>query len=256
MRYRRLQLLSFILLCCILNLQHIGAQVLNIEKVRKVTDTTGFAGAVGIEGSYFKNVNVIYSLKLSSDIQYKTQKDLFILYGEYQILESNETEFLEESLLHFRYNRKLSPLLRWEAFTQVQKNKINKIKLRWLLGMGPRLKLLENSYLKVYLGIIPMYEYEVLESSQDKYKHDLRLSNYLSFTLELNEVLSWVATTYYQVLPYGWSDFRIYCDSAIKAAINRHLDMTFTVLYGWDARPVEGVPQERINSTVGLKYKF
>lgn len=245
-----------ILLCLLLFSVGLKAQVINIEKHRKATDTTGFAGSAGVKGAYFKNVDRILSLKVNSDVQFKTQKDLYLLYGEYDIIQSDETTFNQAALLHFRYNRKFSSFLRWEAFTQVQYNEISKIALRWLVGTGPRFKLLEVEFLKVYLGFIPMYEYELRLTVKDKIARDLRLSNYLSFTLNFNEYLKIISTTYFQSLPYNWTDTRIYSDAKLMIEVNDNLSVEITYLYGWDPYPVKEVPHTLIESAIGLKYKF
>jgi hypothetical protein len=57
----------------------------------------------------------------------KVEKDLYLLLGNYGFVRGDDEAFLIMLLFPCAYNRKIGPVLRWEAFTQLQFNKISLI---------------------------------------------------------------------------------------------------------------------------------
>ena len=73
-------------------------------------------------------------------------------------LKTKDEDLNNAGFLHFRYNYKLKKnWVRWEAFTQVQFNKANGLRLRFLIGTGPRFKLIQKEKFKTYIGALYMY---------------------------------------------------------------------------------------------------
>src|SRR5206468_3722624 len=127
---------------------------------RMQSDTTGWMGTIGTSFSYAKNVQEVLDVSLLAHVQYKTRKDLWLFLANYDYLKGNAETLSNNVFFHLRYNHKLTPALRWELFTQLQKNAVTGIDARWLLGTGPRLKIAESEKLKMYVGVDAMYEYE------------------------------------------------------------------------------------------------
>ncbi len=71
-----LRFIPFILFLTVLQTTAM-AQIVNVESLRKQTDTTGFAGSIELDGSYLDNEKVIYTVGLETDIQYKWECDIF-----------------------------------------------------------------------------------------------------------------------------------------------------------------------------------
>src|SRR3954469_21991808 len=112
--------------------------IVNVENSRIQSDTTGWKGDIGTSFSLTKNVQSLLNIAATLHLQYKTRKNMYLLLGNYNLMRSEEERLVNNMFYHVRYNRVLSPGVRWEAFTEWQQNSINNIDLRAVVGMGPR----------------------------------------------------------------------------------------------------------------------
>ncbi|MBY5958737.1 DUF481 domain-containing protein [Membranicola marinus] len=231
-------------------------QIVNVETLRKQTDTTGFAGNIALNGSYLDNEKIIYSLGIQSHIQHKWQRDILILVGDYKINKSEEVAFQNAAFLHLRYSHEFTDLLRWESFTQIQHNKIARLDFRILAGSGLRLKLVGENSFRMYLGILPMYEYEQIKNDDQDINTNVRLSNYLSMTFQINDHTQLYSTSYYQPALGKISDYRFFNEQKLKVGLNENLLLTVSSVYTWDNRPPEDAPGRTFQIKTGLEYNF
>jgi len=248
--------LFFILGCLAFFTFSTKAQVVNIEAQRIKTDTTGWAGSLGGSFNWTQNVDQVFAINATAHLQYKKNKNLYLLLGDYSFLKGADKKFIDNAFVHFRFNHKFSELFRGELFTQLQNNKISKIDTRFLIGAGPRLKLPASKTLKIYLGILFMYEYEKELLDPPIYKNDARNSSYLSFTYKPNDRVEIISTTFYQPKLTYFNDFRILNQETVVIFISKKLAVTMDFNYLYDQFPVEGVPQINASYSTGFKYVF
>ena len=230
------------------------SQILNVESFRIRTDTTGWAGKIGLDVSLVKNTKTLIKIGGKAHLQYKTNKSLILLMGQYELLSSNESDLIDKSVLHLRYNYKIRTSISLESFVQGQKNSISKIDFRDLLGIGLRFKLSKNENFRYYLGTTSMYEFE--KTSLQTEEQHWRWSNYFSFTIIPVNYFSIVSTTYYQPVFSNFSDYRIASQNTLIFKIDKHLSFKTAFNYYFDSTPVLGVPQEQYNLNSGILYAF
>jgi hypothetical protein len=202
-----------------------------------------------------KNDKELFSGGADIHIQYKTQKSLFLLLTNYDITKSSGTDFENAGIAHFRYNYKIKDWLTAEAFTQAQFNKLLKVKFRWLLGAGPRVKLVKTKPFRMYMGALYMFEYEMLNDT-NLINRDHRLSSYLSFTLKIKDNLSIINTTYYQPKFSDFKDYRVSSQTDLKIGITKHFAFVVSYLYYMDKYPAVGVPNETHYFSNSLVFDF
>ena len=247
-----------LLLCLLLSVAGLAinckAQIVNIEKARKVTDTVGLSGGLELRGSYLDNETSFLTISAIPDVQYKTKKDLWLLIGSYQLTQSENVDFQNSGLLHLRYNHKVNSLLRLEAFSQLQKDKVNEIDYRYLAGAGPRFKFVDIDSFKLYVGMLPMLELEQSEEPENAFRRQTRLSNYASFTLDFNEHSTFYSTSYYQPNFASFSDFRFYTENKLSLALFKQINFDFTTTYSWDSEPPLNAPGRFLNIAGGFSY--
>lgn len=231
-------------------------QIVNVESLRKKTDTTGFAGGVALNGSYLDNDKIIYSINFVPNIQYKWNKNLLLMVIDYKITKSDNVDFEDAAFLHFRYNHKITDIVRWETFTQIQHNKIAKLDYRVLAGSGIRLKLVGKDWFRAYLGLIPMYEYEQINNAEKSINKNLRMSNYLSFTFIVSSQAELYSTTYYQPVFSKIRDYRFYNEQKLKVILRKNLFLNLATVYTWDNQPPEDAPGRTLQIKTGLEYNF
>ena len=230
------------------------AQILNIESYRIHTDTTGWAGKIGLDFSMIKNTKSLMLIGNTTHVQYKTKKNLFLLLGKYNLLVSDDDNLIDKSILHFRHNYYFTKRTIGEWFVQGQHNAVSKIDFRGLLGAGMRFKLSKNDKFRYYLGTTMMYEHEktTLGITGDLW----RWSNYFSFTLIPVKTMSFVSTTYYQPALSAFDDYRIASQNVFTFLLSKHLNFKTTFNYNFDSSPVEDVPETQYNLSSGIVYIF
>ena len=231
-------------------------QIINVENARIHSDTTGWMGTVGALLSLTKNTEEIFLVQLNAHLQYKTQKDLFLILGNYGFLSGSSQNLINNSFIHLRYNRKLNKIVRLEFFTQVLQNPVTKIDYRILSGAGPRFKLAEKKKFRLYAASLVMHEYERELNEEKTIHNDIRSSSYVSFSFQPNNNTEMVNTVFYQPLFRYLNDYRILDQFKFGVKAGKKLALTFNVNYLYDNKPVVGVP--RINYTVstGIEYDF
>ncbi len=239
-----------------LMLSRLSCQIVNVESLRKQTDTTGFAGGIEFNGTFLDNDKVIYTLQVLPHVQYKWDRDLLLVVGDYKLTKSDDVAFEDAAFLHFRHNHEFTDLFRWESFTQIQHNKVTKLDYRILLGTGPRLKLIGQEKFRMYLGIIPMYQYERIQDEEGTIEDNFRLSNYLSFTFLLSEQALLYSTSYFQPVWNTWKDYRFYNEQKLEVKLIGNLHLTVSSVYTWDNQPPEGAPPRTLQIKTGLLYSF
>src|SRR5690606_3065101 len=114
------------------------SQIINVESLRRVTDTTGWHGTTSLDFSLTRNTNDLFRFGNHTHIQYKIPRQLFLLVGNVTFERSAEQNFVNQGSVHFRHNYKITGRFVWEAFTQAQYNSVAKINFRGLIGTGPR----------------------------------------------------------------------------------------------------------------------
>ena len=185
-------------------LSGVSAQVVNIENRRIPSDTTGIFGSLGLSINLINNQKQVLSLGNNAHVQLKTKKDLYLVLQSLSWLRADNQDLVKRGFWHVRYNRKTSPILRLEAFGQIQFNSIEKVENRILAGAGPRFKLSKNEKYKAYLGTLIMHEWERLtrpaeQASEQQWDHQhYRFSSYISISIYPTKTFSLTSTTYFQ----------------------------------------------------------
>ena len=117
------------------------AQILNVESQRILQDSAGWVGKGDLSFNFTSNQKQVLDLSSSLHIQYRKNKNTFILLGGAGMIRADKHDFDNSGHIHFRYNRHLNDWLTLEAFAQGQYNRVLMIDHRELVGAGPRFKL-------------------------------------------------------------------------------------------------------------------
>ena len=100
----------------------IDAQIVNIERQRISTDTSGWFGQATGSFAGSRTTKSILAVSAATLLEYKSRstKDLWLLITELSLVKSGSEKFSNSGFGHLRYNRKLGNAVRWEFFTQIQ----------------------------------------------------------------------------------------------------------------------------------------
>ena len=243
------------IICLGFFLPELEAQIINMENKRIATDTTGLAGKMGVSLSASRFTKSYVAAELSGQLQYKTKNNVYLLVGDFEIVNAGGESFNNSGFGHFRFNHKLSDVIRGEIFTQIQYNSVTKITRRVLNGVGLRFKLSQHETAKIYWGLVAMYEYEEVSDPKIINK-DYRVSSYFSFTLAPVENISLKNTTYVQPKIEDFKDYRLANNTSLHFGITEHLKFTTVFSFLYDSRPPIDVPTINYQVKNGLNYKF
>jgi hypothetical protein len=234
------------------------AQVINVETLRKSTDSTKWTGSASLDFSLIKNTNDIFRIANKAHVQYKDSMNLWLFVNDINLQKIEGNSLVNRGTQHLRYNRRLTQRVKWEAFIQAQYDAISDINLRALVGTGPRFKLSENDNYKFYLGTLIMYEHEkASDAVVNRLQEDIRGSAYLSFSIYPTEPLSIISTSYYQPRVDKFKDYRLSSNTSVLFKILDDLAFKTTFNYFFDAFPVTTeIPKTQFELTNGLLYSF
>ncbi|MBL7811386.1 MAG: DUF481 domain-containing protein [Bacteroidetes bacterium] len=231
------------------------AQIVNIESRRIVTDTTGLNGHADLNFLANQSKYRLITLGSEAQIQYKTRKSLVLLLGNINYTQAQNTDYLNDGFLHLRYNLKFHPRIRWELFIQQQYNRMLSLRQRQLAGTGFRFKLFEQKKSRMYLGLLGMYEHEILSTGEPE-QHNARGSTYLSWTLSKGKQFSFTGTSYYQPLFRNFADYRLSGQANLMLFVTQKLYVKNTLNFLYDSRPPTGAVNTLYNFMAGLGYLF
>lgn len=230
-------------------------QIVNMESQRYQTDTTGWAGSAGGNFALTNFGQKVFAVNANGHIQYKSKKSLYLFLGGYGFLKGDKQSFVDHAFLHFRYNYKLTKTVRLEAFIQAQQNVITKIQHRYLIGAGPRFKIMGADKLRIYAGSLPMYEIEK-EKDRPRPLYDWRLSNYVSITFVPNKQTELTTTTYYQPVLFDIGDYRLLNQSSLRIKAGKKITVGLNWNYQYDATPAAGIVTDTYNFSTGIQVEL
>lgn len=250
-----MRLLSFL---CFMIICHITySQVINVETMRKVTDSAKWTGSVSLDVNLIKNTNSIFKVANKALVQFNNKKELWLFINELNFQKLEGESFVNKGTQHLRYNHRISKKIKMEAFLQAQYDAISEIDFRGLAGLGPRFKLNDNDDYRFYLGTLVMYEYEkASDIVEDRIQKDIRGSAYFSFSLYPTKNLTIISTSYYQPKLSDFEDFRMATETSVLFRIFETLAFKTTLNYNFDAFPVSTIPKTQYELTNGLLYTF
>ncbi|MBT8287565.1 MAG: DUF481 domain-containing protein [Flavobacteriaceae bacterium] len=247
----------------------VQAQIFNTESLRMFTGKQALNIKGGLNFSYNNNDGAyLYQVgaKIGGLLKTKDGKDSlnnkFFLHANYQLQRSENQDFNNNWIVHFRYNKEFNNTFRLEAFAQSQQNTLLSIDARNLIGAGIRLRLTKesNKKLHIYLGTAYMYE---KERSKDLglslYNH--RSSSYFTFTYRLKDdedelKFLLINTVYFQPLFREFQNYRISNDFSIEFPITEEIGFETYFSYFHNNKTPNGDVEYTSNLGFGFNYSF
>lgn len=242
--------IHFLCLLCFAN-----GQIVNIENQRLTRKDTGLVGTIGLDVNIMKNTKEIWQIGNKTHLQLNKLNSTYLFLSEIEFAQIDNNSYLSKGFQHIRFNKYFSKLLVGEAFTQLQYNHIQKLKLRWLGGSGIRMQLIKKDSLYANWGVSGMYEYEEL-TDNSTFSRLFRFSSYLSFNYQLNKLLNNQFIIYYQPVVQNFSDYRVSLDLQLSIQITKKLQFITTYNHLYDSNPPKNVSNHDFSIKNGIKYAF
>lgn len=247
-------ILLFIIFICLPN--SCASQIVNIEKERiRNHDSIGFEGKLSTNINFSDNKNKQLNIDINPHLQYKNKKHIVLGVALWEYATLNNKIINNGGFIHCRYNYELRKNLKAEFFTQIQYNTIWNMPLRYILGGGPRIKILERNKNKLYFG--PLYMYEIQYQKRDDFiQYNHRLSAYVSWNTYLNKIIFFTGTIYYQPLIRDFANYRLSGLTECNVALGKRFTLNNRFSYIFDQTQTIDIPAHTFRYTAGVNYYF
>ena len=237
----------FFLIIIFLYPNNIYSQIVNMESSRK----EGLIGShfqinIGLNGSSGTVDRTNYSLEGRVDVNSDKWQRFGIL--SYKREEKDNSITSNNTFLHLRGVRKISPLLAIEGFIQLSEKPLQKIKRRELIGAGIRLSPYKS--IKVGLGVFNEDEERVLSKSRET----VRINSYITNSFNISESASFESTLYIQPDIEDFSELRSYLVLGLRLKISERFSSIITYENTHDSSPPPLT--DKSNSFYGVKFSF
>jgi hypothetical protein len=137
----------------------------NVEGLRKSLTGSGVHGALSGSLTTYQGNTVGTELGGTALVGYREARHLGYLSTSSNYSRSGGEARVANAFAHFRYNYGLSPRVAAEAFTQVESDQFRRLRLRSLVGFGPRFTLVEGEGGALHYGVSYMYVHTTLAGS-------------------------------------------------------------------------------------------
>jgi hypothetical protein len=249
------------LLLGLLSPREASAQIVNVQALfDEATSPLGGSGGAELSLDWrtgSTDLLVVRGLVLG---QWRSEKHtvLGVARGEYGY--AQDTLIVSKVLEHVRYRYRFTDWLQGETFVQHELDAFRRLRLRALVGAGPRFTLWSSEGGSLVLGVAAMLEYEQLRHDElpdaGAERLDPRLSSYALGRLKLLENMSLVETLYVQPRLTLFSDVRVLNDTSLVIDVNKRLTFGMGFILTYDAAPPATVSRfdTQLRSTLGVKF--
>jgi hypothetical protein len=201
---------------------------------------------IGLNGSSGTVDRTNYSLEGRVDVNSDKWQRFGIL--SYKREEKDDSITSNNTFLHLRGVREISPLLAVEGFIQLSEKPLQKIKRRELIGAGIRLSPYKS--IKVGLGVFNEDEERVLSKSRET----VRINSYITNSFNISESASFESTLYIQPDIEDFSELRSYLVLGLRLKISERFSSIITYENTHDSSPPPLT--DKSNSFYGVKFSF
>jgi putative salt-induced outer membrane protein YdiY len=221
-----------------------SAQV-NIESLR--TDLRKTPATASIEGSFTGRTGNTESVVFGAGGLGAARSGRHGMFGSTQAdyARFNGVTQVSKSFIHVRYHYELLDWLYPEVFAQQQQDKFQRLKLRELVGAGPRFILDDEDAFRLAIGTSYMLEYERISVSpgapDDPTTFSHRSSTYVTTTWQADARVRFAGTVYFQPRFDQPDDFRILMEGALVTEIVKRLSVKVLVTVRYDSAPPTAV---------------
>jgi putative salt-induced outer membrane protein YdiY len=168
--------------------------------------------------------------------------------------------FVSRIFEHLRYRYQVTPRLTGEAFAQHESDQFRRLRVRALLGAGPRLRLVGEPRWSLHAGLAYLLEYEQVSDDGLTGAGDTsllhRASTYLVARVQLDERLTASETVYVQPRIDRPRDIRLLSEAALTTAIGARVSFKTALVITHDSEPPPETARTdtSLQSSVAVKF--
>jgi putative salt-induced outer membrane protein YdiY len=169
---------------------------------------------------------------------------------------ASDVNVAEATLLHLRYNYRLTPVVHSLVFMQAQRNPFQRIDGRYLLGLGARFDVVRAESWEASIGAAYMRERENLTDDDTGAVGRNRGNFFATLLGRLTKQVLVDAYGFYQPVLNDFSNTRISVGSNLDVALVGELALVVGFRLAYNSQPAPGVDKNDMWLRTGLRFKF
>lgn len=234
------------------------AQLLNVERLRTIADTTGWHGDLGFELSLNRYKDSVLRLGNQANTSYYSHLHNYIFITSLEIINVDGASLVSSGYGHLRgiflREKTFSP----EMFLQYQYNNNLGLRGRFLAGAGLRYTFISRDGFTGRLSSALMYEFERWRLSDDGSVENnyLKSTNNISLRGRLSEQTTLLVIGYYQARPGRFFLPRATIENQLNIRMSRWVTFSVSFVMTHDANPVIDIPKLTYELKNGLLISF
>ena len=231
-------------------------RIVNVENQRLSAKKEGFSGSIDANLNYSVNTKSLLQFSSRLNVAYLKKRQYVLLLGDHSLVRSGDESFMNKGFQHLRYNYTLKDSGRviFEAYQQVQFNKVQRINSRLLVGTGFRFMLIDQKNYQLNIRTGFMGEYEDLKDAG--VSEDILSANYISFDGQFTSHFGLNFITYMQPKLIDRGNYRLSNETTIRLKINSHLTVKVIYSIAHDSRDIEVVRKTNYALKNPLSFNF
>jgi hypothetical protein len=160
---------------------------------------------------------------------------------------------------HVRHNYELTTRIAWEEFAQLESDRFRRIRLRALLGTGPRVGIVRTDRLESFYGTSYMLEHTQVaetENESDSSGTAHRWSNYVSVSVRPDERIRIDSVSYFQPRFDDFGDYHLLSVNGAEFKVTERLNSRIDVTVRYESVRPTGVKAGDLEFKSSLELTF
>ncbi len=195
-------------------------------------------------------------VETDATLQWATEfQRLRIMLG-YDLERADGDDTADDTFVHLRHNRAFGQVVKSLLFVQWQRNPLQRLRSRLLLGAGARFDLVGEDHVHLRFGAAHMVEIERIVGEDDIEDTDQRLSSFLDFAWRLPAGSTFTATTFVQPRWDRLDDMRAIAIAGLETPLGAGFSLTTTIDATYDSEPPDDVEEFDWELATGLRFRY
>lgn len=197
-----------------------------------------------------------FDVAVTATLQWANERDRLRAILGYDLERADGADNADDAFVHLRHNRAFGEVLNSLLFVQWQRNPFQRLRSRFLLGVGARFDLVRAETVHLRLGAAHMVEIERIDGGTEVEDTDQRLSSFLDFAWRLPSGVTFSANAFVQPRWDQPDDLRAIASAGLEAPLGGGFALRATVDAAYDSEPPDDVDELDWDLATGLRFRY